>query len=162
MQIREATVTDEAQLRVLVKEFFEGHRVIYGDRADFITPKDLNAFDKDIAALVKKILKEYPKGQVFVAEENSRLVGYVDVNWKEWFVPSVLPKMGNVDMMYVQEPYRSQGLGKKLLDKATEWFRSQGVEAAQLEVAEMNEKAVEFYRREGYRPYNIVMRRKFD
>lgn len=58
--------------------------------------------------------------------------------------------LGNVDEMIVEESYRGQGIGKKLLDRITEIAITQNCRQLELESSFHRTKAHEFYKEAGF------------
>lgn len=62
-------------------------------------------------------------------------------------------KKGNIGMMYVEEKYRSQGIGKIILEKLLDWFKEKGIKDIRLQVYENNDIAVNAYKKAGFKKY---------
>jgi ribosomal protein S18 acetylase RimI-like enzyme len=62
---------------------------------------------------------------------------------------------GIIENIYVEPEYRSDGLGERLLGAGEEELAQRGAEAITLEVMADNEKARQFYRRQGYEPHRV-------
>ena len=61
--------------------------------------------------------------------------------------------------IFVEERYRSMGLGSALMDSAEEWCRENGLMHMSLNVSCLNDGARELYLKKGYRPQSTVMRK---
>lgn len=79
---------------------------------------------------VKEIL---PKSEVYIYENLDEIVAFVGID------------SGYIAGIFVDDKMRSQGIGKILLDKIKELYVN-----LSLSVYEKNEKAVSFYKREGF------------
>lgn len=86
--------------------------------------------DEDIAA--------NPAG-VFVAESQGRVVGYVTT-----LIDREAGK-GRIPNLAVARECRSQGLGRKLIEYALEYFRQEGLTYAQIETMAQNEAGQHLY-----------------
>lgn len=64
---------------------------------------------------------------------------------------------GEVDSFFVEEQYRKQGLGDKLMQRALEWLDINKAKTKIIVVAEGNENVLEFYRRYGFYKRRIVL-----
>lgn len=99
--------------------------------------------------LFKKLLlknsSKYPDW-VKVAEDDGKLIGYI------WFkmIESTVGVFGRMEHLFVDETYRSRGVGRMLMESAEEYFRRQGVKKVKLTVTKSNESAISLYRNMGY------------
>lgn len=73
--------------------------------------------------------------EVYTALSGSEIVGFIGLN------------EGHIEGIFVDGEHRSKGVGKSLIDFAKELYPK-----LSLCVYEKNERAVEFYRREGFLP----------
>jgi ribosomal protein S18 acetylase RimI-like enzyme len=64
---------------------------------------------------------------------------------------------GEVDSLFVDAPFRSQGIGSELVRHALVWFESAGATSKAVTVAYGNEEALAFYRRFGFRPRTLLL-----
>jgi GNAT superfamily N-acetyltransferase len=64
-----------------------------------------------------------------------------------------------VEALYVEEQWRGRGLAEALLDRACEWAESVGQAMVQLYVTASNERAIRFYRHEGFGETQAIMRK---
>ena len=87
---------------------------------------------------------------LFVIEEAGRIVGFLAGR-----IRSLPPHFGGgfvgfVSEVYVSDSHRGQGLGRKLLAAATEWFLAHKIERVELQVLVENTGARELYRSMGW------------
>ena len=85
---------------------------------------------------------------MWVAEVSGRVVGLAGV-----FVHLALEYDGNYGRLLglvVDEPFRGQGIGQKLLDQTERWLRERGVNRLTLTSGKQRTEAHKFYRRLGY------------
>ena len=64
-----------------------------------------------------------------------------------------------VEALYVDDGCRGTGLADALLERACDWAESIGQPVVQLYVTASNERAINFYRREGFSQSQAIMRR---
>jgi diamine N-acetyltransferase len=57
---------------------------------------------------------------------------------------------GEVESIFVEDPYRSSGIGDKLMKKALEWMDSKGAESKKVAVGAGNEGVFPFYAKYGF------------
>jgi ribosomal protein S18 acetylase RimI-like enzyme len=66
-------------------------------------------------------------------------------------VSSLSPELeGEIDSIYVDETWRSEGIGSRLMERALEWMDENHVKKRRILVANGNEEALEFYARYGF------------
>lgn len=66
---------------------------------------------------------------------------------------------GKIEVLFVDEKYRRNGLGLKLMNSAVEWFEEKQIYEIELTVVYGNE-AVSFYQKLGFYPRSIIMTTK--
>ncbi|QWI62562.1 GNAT family N-acetyltransferase [Bacillus mycoides] len=66
---------------------------------------------------------------------------------------------GKIEVLFVDEKYRRNGFGLKLMNSAVEWFKEKQVDDIELIVVYGNE-AVSFYQKLGFYPCSIIMTTK--
>ncbi|MFI8707910.1 GNAT family N-acetyltransferase [Bacillus sp. NPDC077411] len=66
---------------------------------------------------------------------------------------------GKIEVLFVDEEYRRNGLGLKLMNSAMEWFKEKQIYEIELTVVYGNE-AVSFYQKLGFYPRSIIMTTK--
>ena len=67
---------------------------------------------------------------------------------------------GQIDLIFVTQPYRNQGIGTKLMEKALEWLNSKGAKKNIVSVAVGNEQAYIFYSQFGFFPRRTLLEQK--
>ena len=105
--------------------------------------------DIDERGVVEKIhLHQQETYRILVAEEGTRIVGFLALHWAE--VPHRNGKIGRVTAMCTNETVRSKGIGGKMLKEAESILLSQG--CYMVEVTSNNRRggAHAFYLRQGY------------
>ncbi|MFC6953381.1 GNAT family N-acetyltransferase [Halorubellus litoreus] len=69
---------------------------------------------------------------------------------------------GSVENLFVRAGSRGAGVGAALLSAAEDALAARGVEVVSLEVLARNDRAREFYDREGYREQRVVVEKRVD
>jgi GNAT superfamily N-acetyltransferase len=87
---------------------------------------------------------------VVIAESNQGLVGFVAGRIRMLPPQFGLDQVGFVGEVFVSDPWRSKGLGGRMLAKALEWYRENGVTRVELQVVSGNPDALRFYERLGW------------
>ncbi len=96
-----------------------------------------NYSEKTLLSDIKNKLNE-----MYIALEDDRVVGYINVFH--------IFEEANLVKIAVIEGYRRLGIATKLLDYVTQKLVKQGVTKMYLEVSDKNEKAIKFYKKNGF------------
>ena len=67
---------------------------------------------------------------------------------------------GEIESVYVEEAYRSQGIGTALMKRALAWLDANGTARIRVSVADGNEAAFPFYQKFGFYPRMTVLEQK--
>ena len=68
--------------------------------------------------------------------------------------------VGEIDSIFIKEPYRGNGFGKRLMEMALAWFDNHGVTRKVLSVGSGNDEVIKFYEMFGFYPETIYLRQK--
>jgi len=83
-------------------------------------------------------------------EETGQFIGYC--------ISSISDESeGEVDSLYLDDNYRSSGIGNKLMERALTWMDEMGVKTKKIMVAAGNEDTLSFYSRYGFFPKHIIL-----
>jgi ribosomal protein S18 acetylase RimI-like enzyme len=159
MIIREYKSTDKQALVLLLDEMLENtisidelklhrHRKDYGEEE------------------AKNIISGVEKGveMIYVAEVEGRVVGLIAGIVKDWVkadLPWLVPhKEGEIEDLFVSDEYRRQGVGTKLVEKITEWFKNEGCSVISVGTEAANERACLFYQKCGLSERDVKLMKK--
>lgn len=147
--LRPATIADKETLRQLAEDTF------CETFAPYNTAEDMDKYVKE-AFTPESIAKqlENPNSSFFLAEMDGNLVGYAKLNFGDAQSESVDPKAMEVERIYVRKQYLRNRIGKTLLDKAMEIATEKAVAMVWLGVWEKNERALGFYRANGFEKFD--------
>jgi GNAT superfamily N-acetyltransferase len=87
-------------------------------------------------------------GGVWLIEVGGEIAGYLCVTL--CYSLEFDGRFALLDELYLQEGWRSSGIGSRAIGFAEEWGRTRGVAAIRLEVARTNSRALELYQRQGF------------
>lgn len=73
---------------------------------------------------------------------------------------SAIEKLGCLGYLFVLEKFRGQGISTKLKDKGFAWLRRKGIQFVILNVLEKSRTPQAIYRKWGFTPFGVDMRRK--
>ena len=109
----------------------------------------------------EKYFKErIKKDFAWVAIINGKVVGYLVgavIGIEEYRNVS---KLAEAENGFVIEEYRSKGIGTRLLQEFVKWSKSNGAKRIRAVASAQNARAVELYRREGFKDYNLTLEKE--
>lgn len=113
----------------------------------------------------EKTMKDINKyeGKIFLALEKEKIIGLIIGlinNEEERNYDFKAPKRGRVTELVVSKNYRSNGVGKQLLDKMENYFKKVGCKGILIDVFSYNENAKKFYYENNYFNRNIEVMKK--
>lgn len=128
---------------------------VYQSDSKFDADLDLSRpFSEGGESYFKKLANgEY--GKCMIAYLNSTPVGYVAMS--ELKFDHRKSKYVEVENMGVSPEYRSMGIGHLLIAEAKKWAKSKGISKLFVVAYSKNEKAVKFYKREGFGDVGLEM-----
>jgi len=115
---------------------------------------------KDKMALLDlKTIKDN-NGKCYLAIQNNMVIGlimgYVRTYDEFDYLDYKCPKSGVISEFIVSEKVRSKGIGKQLINKMEEYFKSINCEYILLECFAYNKSAINFYKNQGYHTRMLV------
>lgn len=115
---------------------------------------------KDKMALLDlKTIKDN-NGKCYLAIQNNMVIGlimgYVRAYDEFDYLDYKCPKSGVISEFIVSEKVRSKGIGKQLINKMEEYFKSINCEYILLECFAYNKSAINFYKNQGYHTRTLV------
>jgi ribosomal protein S18 acetylase RimI-like enzyme len=110
-----------------------------------------------------KLIKEN-NGIIYIAESNNYCVGMIAGIIEKYSVIDNThyknDKEGRILELFVEENYRKENIGNKLMENMEKYFREKGCDFLLVDVFEYNNVAKEFYKKSGYSTRNIEMCKK--
>jgi GNAT superfamily N-acetyltransferase len=94
----------------------------------------------------------------FVAESDGRFAGFLIARIDDWeSVPPVIEprRIGIIDAVYVEDHFRRQGIGGKLIDRAIEAMRNANAIAVETIYDAWNETSTRAWHRAGFAPWMV-------
>ena len=148
-------------VRDLLVELEEYILTIDKDNLDQLHPE----YREKMALLDLKEAQEY-NGKCFLAIEDGKVIGLIIGCVKPYdeydYLDYKCPKWGNITELIVSKNSRSGGVGKKLINKMEEYFKSIGCQYVLIEVFGYNDNAINFYQNRGYHTRMLDMIKKID
>lgn len=132
----------EEDLNELVKVYLEGYKGL--EEYSYTHPEDVIAY-------IKWLWRRDPEG-VFVARSDSKIIGFVAGD-SNWFSKREQKRVGGIHEIVVLPEHQGMGVGRALMERVLDYFRSKGLELAELWVGDKNHKAIEFYKKLGFKEH---------
>lgn len=148
MLLRHATLSDLSSLKQ-----FQQRLVIYERPFDSTIPKKGEVTYYDIRELI-----ESDKAQFLVAEADHKIVGCGFGQIRKDAYWSVNKQVGYIGLMFVDEQWRNQGIGRLVISALLSWFKENNIFDVRLKVYEENHDAVKAYKKCGFKDYVKEMR----
>ena len=105
---------------------------------------------------IDKITSEFnnPESQFYFAEQDSTIIGYLKINLGKAQTETALHNALEIERIYVFPAYFGKNVGRMLIDKALAVAREKQCERVWLGVWEENPRAIRFYEKQGFVPYD--------
>lgn len=152
MQIRKATEGDINIIKKLNKDLFDFEE-IYGHEYN------LNWTYEEAGEKYFKQRFEDGNSIIFAAEDGGAIIGYVIAFVSNYTYRRVNP-ICEIENMFVEEKYRRKGVGKLLIEAVKGEAGKRGVKRLRVGAIIQNERAVNFYRGQGFSDMNIYLERE--
>lgn len=160
-KIRKYIPTDKERLILCIKELREHLMLLNPNRRKDI-PKLLY---ERIMNKIENKLKE-KKAIVFVAELNSKIIGYIygqiKIPTEDELMEFENIRIGEVVDLFIFPEYQKKGIGSSLLAKIEKFFEKQNCKIVNLIVLNSNSEATRFYSKKGYQNVSLEMEKKLD
>jgi diamine N-acetyltransferase len=88
--------------------------------------------------------------EFFFIYYKEELAGYLKINWNDAQSEQMGDESLEIERIYIRHNYQRKGLGKYLINKAREIATMENKKMIWLGVWEKNEKAIDFYEKEGF------------
>ena len=93
------------------------------------------------------------EGVCFVAEVDGRIVGYLAGDLIKPYSYRTIRQQTELENTLVIEEYRSNGIGKLLIDEFVKWSKERGAERIKVSASSGNSLAIQFYKGAGFADY---------
>ena len=112
---------------------------------------------KRVLPWLKESFKNRIDGACLLAEDRGNAAGAV-------FCEKLLttrPGTATVREFFVASGYRGKGVGKALMAECLKAMKKKGITSVSLTVSEKNKKALSLYRQAGFKPFRLMLLRRF-
>lgn len=146
LKIMQPTIKDQSKINNLAKQVHKLHvnwnPDLFLDVEEVISEERLN-----------KLLKT---DSIYVAKINNEIVGYIIIDIKEKENEVIrYRKLLSIDTLCIDEDFRGQGIGTKMLEFAKNIAKEQNCTDMHLTVNPNNEKAIKVYEKFGMKVHNL-------
>mgnify|MGYP000602201513 CR=1 FL=1 len=146
LKIMQPTIKDQSKINNLAKQVHKLHvnwnPDLFLDVEEVISEERLN-----------KLLKT---DSIYVAKINNEIVGYIIIDIKEKENEVIrYRKLLSIDTLCIDEDFRDQGIGTKMLEFAKNIAKEQNCTDMHLTVNPNNEKAIKVYEKFGMKVHNL-------
>ncbi len=151
INIRRANINDLSYIQDLNNSLFELEYNNFDDTLKVGWP-----FEKE----GKKYFEYMINNQIiFIAEAEGKIAGYLaGTICKE--VSYITETFAELDNMYINEEYRRFGIGTLLINEFKEYCKEKNVQNIKVTASAKNNKAINFYMKNGFEDYNITLKYK--
>lgn len=153
MEIREATIKDFDEILKIKLEAKEEER----EFNQFLKPV------RDVKEHYEKYLRNDLASEwraVFIAENNSKLIGLVVGKIYRTLKISGYERSGYISNVYIKKEFRRKGIACKLVEEVIKWFKQRGATNITLEIYKSNKAAISLYHKFGFLEYYIMLKKK--
>lgn len=100
-------------------------------------------------------------GTVWIALDDNKVIGYIagSVAGKPSYATKSLAELDN---FYIEEEYRRQGIGKRLVQELKNYCMSKGIEEIKVTASAKNANAREFYKSNGFEDFEVTYKMKLE
>jgi ribosomal protein S18 acetylase RimI-like enzyme len=142
MVIRPFREEDMERLVKITEEAFDGVAIAQNIEEVFGQVEDV-PWQKKKGDDVRSDANSFPKG-IFVAEKEGEVVGYITTRLEYEY------STGRIINLAVASDHRRQGIGRRLILKALDFFRQEGMALARIETLDQNQVGKDFYPQLGF------------
>lgn len=101
-----------------------------------------------------------PKQHVILAVDGDEPVGFLIGEYYKATAYKRIKRDSEVLSLFVEKKYRGKQIGPMLIEEFENWARTKNCDQIKIEPYFNNVKAIKFYKREGYKDYVVMLRKK--
>jgi ribosomal protein S18 acetylase RimI-like enzyme len=155
IKLRKVNKSDLGQIKNLAKEY-EGLMIKIAEKTikgfgDWETPAMQKFFPKAL----------YRKNKLFLAAvDKDRIVGFILARIIKHREGNKVYLEGKISEIFITSKYRGQGIAELMWQQVFKWFKQNKVEFLQLHVFAGNQTPIDIYKKWGFKPMGLIMKRK--
>lgn len=154
------------------EKYLEDVRDLLVELEEYIVEIDKDKLDilhndyREKMALVDLQEVDKNNGKTYLVIENEKAIGLIMGIVRKWddydYLDYKCPKTGIITELIVSKKCRKSGIGKKLMAKMEQYFKSINCEYILVDVFGYNDNAIEFYTKNNYHSRMLTMIKKID
>jgi len=150
-QIREATIEDLEEILSLNRKLCVRENKEFDETIDSDYPLSSRGTEGFKASI------ENDDALTLVAEVGGKIIGYLTGGPARVEDYRAVENIYEAGSMWVEKIYRSKGIGAGFLRRFESWSKQRGAIRLRIEVSAENKKAINFYGKEGFKDYSLIM-----
>lgn len=154
VKIQKATTKNFKELQELCQELVKKEYKEY----DRLLDLDWTFGKKGIKYFTDALTKE--NSCTFIAIVDNKIIGYLVGCITKGENYRILPKLAELDSIFVVKEYQGQGIGSKLYNAFIKWCKSKNVKMTRVEASAQNKQGISFYRKNGFKDYTLTLENK--
>ena len=100
----------------------------------------------------KVVLESLEDLRVIVVENENVQIGFCIASYDN--------ERGTIESLYIEEEYRRQGIGTRLIKEQLKWFEEKGCKRIKVSTIYGNTTAIEFYKKFDFLPRAIILEKR--
>ena len=151
----EKFLVKECSLEDIEKIKYIGEKTFYETFCNENTKEDMENYLKENFSYeqVEKEIKNN-NSKIYIVEHNKEVVAYMKINFDKVQAEKGYNNTLEIQRIYVLQEYKSNNIGKRLIEKAIEIARSKHLSYIWLGVWENNINAIKFYEKQGFKKFD--------
>ena len=147
MKIRKAEKRDFGQYLILRKQSTKEYSKLFNEKINISDISIKNEFD-EFSSSKKRFL--------LIAEKDNEVKGYLVGS----LILSDYQKIGYIDDVFILKRFRKKGAGKKLIERFLKILERNKIKKCRLGVSTKNNKAIDIYKKMGFKIKHYEMEKK--
>lgn len=143
MEIRQAEQSDKVIVLKILDEFNDFANSLNKD-----WDKKLSTSARENSGFLFDEMINYGRSKVFIAVEGNEAVGFLEIHKVPRFRKSKY--YGEIESMFVREPYHGKGVAQELMKMAFKWAQEQDLDCIRLYSGDGLDRAHAFYVKMGF------------
>ena len=149
INIRNISINDLAQLQKIGKETFTETFTEHNTKEDLDKYLEESFSNEKLSAELTN-----PHSSFYFAEEDENIIGYLKINFGDAQTEVKDNKALEIERIYVLQEFHGKKVGQALFEKAIAIATEMKVNYVWLGVWEQNHKALQFYKKNGFVPFD--------
>jgi ribosomal protein S18 acetylase RimI-like enzyme len=150
-EIRKAKLSDAEDLARLYFQFWKPHK-----KVDPLLEFEKKMTLKNQIEFAKKDIKKR-NNQIFVADKNGRVIGFIEFFIKKNEVCFKIKKYGYLNSATTHKDYRGKGVVKTLTNAALKFLKKKGIKYVRTNVYNSNDVAMKTWMKLGFKPQSTFL-----